>query len=85
MIEPDAELIPIPPKNSKRAKYPWDSLTEGQSFLVPITHSEWRRIEARIWASFSQWKQQHGASFTITTRRMKDGIRVWRKDTEKKA
>ena len=72
--------IPLPPRNGFRRKaYPFLDLKEpGQSFVVPVKNWEWAKTENRVRASFHYWKRVQNLPFTITTRRVENGIRVWR-------
>jgi hypothetical protein len=62
--------IPIPPKASREAKYPFDALDIGDSFFV----------EGKAAKSFGSTIQAatKRTGFKFTFRAFDDGVRVWR-------
>jgi hypothetical protein len=62
------------PPPQKRTKYPWDQLEVGDSFFVPCAPEKMPVLATSLTASGNRRVKD----YRITTRREKDGIRVWR-------
>ena len=73
-IKVDSNLIPIPGRRGHGVSYPWDQLKKkGESFLVPIGKGKTpSQMISRIMGS------GRNKGYTIVTRSMDKGIRVWR-------
>ena len=71
-IEKDIEL---PPQRWGRGhvKYPFEDLEIGDSFLVPCTEDEMKKIAKRLPVLYGRHKPKRFA-----TRTMVDGVRCWR-------
>ena len=70
MIEIDKN-VPLPPKTSRKRKYPWETMQIGDSFLIP----EALRIYGYSMASRAS---KDYAPKKFCSRSVEGGARVWR-------
>lgn len=72
--------IPVPPRvggGGRPGKYPFEHMTPGDSFLVTYQDGQPPAHAARRLASATKGASKR-TGFKFTTRRLKDGVRVWR-------
>jgi hypothetical protein len=61
----------------RSTKYPFSQMTVGDSFLVPVLPEEtMRQIKRRILPRVYRENQSGGSKYI--SRKVKDGIRIWR-------
>lgn len=74
--------IPIPKKIGvgRKAKdyYPLEKMQVGDSFLIRFKYTTKERL--KIASRISMWQKRNGAGKKFATRRVDEGIRVWRKE-----
>lgn len=65
----------IPPP--KRAKYPWDEMEPGDSFLVPCADEDKRRVQMSMNSAASSWCKNNRPDLMHATSQVEDGVRIW--------
>jgi hypothetical protein len=69
--------IPVPERPSgSAAKYPWNQLEVGDSFVVPRMNGEPMQLTRERAGKAIQFAKKRG--WTFCTRQVETGIRVWR-------
>jgi len=79
--QPDFKVergVPIPDRrHGAPGKYPFEKMSQGDSFLLPVENEEdVDTVRRRIAAAASLYATRNGGKFT--TRTVDGGIRVWR-------
>jgi hypothetical protein len=76
-------ILPDSCRGTGLKKYPWRTMSvvsgrppRGDSFLVPCRMEEYEQIESRLTSCIRHMRRRHGLIFT--TRRVDEGVRVWR-------
>lgn len=72
--------IPLPGTKQIRtgSKYPLDKMKVTQSFLVPCSDAEKKKVHSRVTVSVAQFKKKNkGKDFTTSSKDPK-GVRIWR-------
>jgi hypothetical protein len=72
--------IPVPPVERREQRvarrYPFNLMKPGDSFLIPAeTDQDARAAQA---AAMSAWRHRRDTGWEFTSRRVAEGIRVWR-------
>jgi hypothetical protein len=65
------DTVPLPEKRVRASRYPWSSMSVGQSFFIEGAMAQSVRETA------AQYKRRH-PGWDYTTRREGAGLRVWR-------
>jgi hypothetical protein len=71
--------VEIPPQSQplRKTKYPFNRLNVGDSFVFPVSTDEDREaVQNRLQSAAANWGRSRGMRFV--TRRVTQGIRVWR-------
>ena len=71
--------VEIPPQAQplRKTKYPFNRLNVGDSFVFPVATDEDREaVQNRLQSAAANWGRSRGMRFV--TRRVTQGIRVWR-------
>lgn len=71
--------VPIPKRRQGRIKqYPFKDLLPGDSFLIQCQPHECNMIQARVISAKNLFLKRTGLCYEFTTRRVLEGIRLWR-------
>lgn len=72
------EGIPVPGvKTVRRRKYPLNQLRVGESFLIPMEEYD-KKKHNNVSSAIIVYKTMHAPEKKFKTRRVAEGVRVWR-------
>ena len=70
--------IPIPSASLKN-QYPFHDMSIGDSFFIPFSEKEEKRVRANLYVEISKYlRATKGEARSFITRSVKGGCRVWK-------
>lgn len=65
-------------KKHNFARFPFNKMKVGDSFLVPKKDQEPISVQLSIYSAVNSYNKHHGTKLRMATRKQDGGVRVWR-------